>query len=346
MAVGVFKLSKSQRSFLSIIFLILNLIQVLTGVTMLSLSIYVCISVAPILFSERAELSYVFAVVAICGVNNICCWLFGLKIRLKCLNQASKKSTRSLVFAWICISFYVITYLIILARHTRKIYKHIIRAMDHSFYTGISKYLKDSNWKISIDKIQYDMQCCGAKSYKEWYEVPWLDKYQINVKSESVKQYRENGSSLYPVTPWSCCRLGFPMQCLHDPLQQTGAHSVWADQHSLTLDSLNTEGCINKLKPPIRWSLTGFILLVVVNCIVQLLIFIVVRLLYTSCRNDAILNDADGVAPGWIFGRGDCGYGGGKSLMHIMYPNSTERRRKSTSPTNDEENRLIDSHDN
>lgn len=90
MAVGVFKLTKSQRDILSIIFLVLNMIQVLTGVVMLSMSIYIYVSVAPVLYSERAEISYVFAVIGICGFNNVCCFLFGLKIRLKCLRQAYK----------------------------------------------------------------------------------------------------------------------------------------------------------------------------------------------------------------------------------------------------------------
>ncbi|KAH0811421.1 hypothetical protein GEV33_011373 [Tenebrio molitor] len=312
---------------------------------MLSMSIYIYVSVAPVLYSERAEISYVFAVIGICGFNNVCCFLFGLKIRLKCLRQAYKKSTRSLVFAWICVSFYIMAYLIILARLTKKVYKHVIRAMGHSFYIGMSKYLKDEVWKVSIDRIQYDLQCCGAHTYKEWHEVAWLDKYHVNVKSESVKQFRENGTWLLPVTPWSCCRVSFPMQCLHDPLQQARSHHVWADQPSLVADSLNTDGCLGKLKVPIKSALSTFILLVVVNCIVQLLIFLVVRILYTSCRNAAILNDPEGVAPGWIFGRGDCGYNRGKTLGDIMYP--VRRRRKSDAPrTPDEENRLLDNHDN
>lgn len=43
-----------------------------------------------------------------------------------------------------------------------------------------------------------------------------------------------------------------------------------------------------------------------------------VRILYTSSRNAVLLGDPEGLAPGWIFGRGDCGYKGGKSLPEIM----------------------------
>jgi hypothetical protein len=65
--------------------------------------------------------------------------------------------------------------------------------------------------------------------------------------------------------------VSFPMQCLHDPLQQARSHHVWADQPSLVADSLNTEGCLGKLKVPIKSALSTFILLVVVNCIVQVI---------------------------------------------------------------------------
>lgn len=46
--------------------------------------------------------------------------------------------------------------------------------------------------------------------------------------------------------------------------------------------------------------------------------FLVTRLLYTSCRNAVILGEPKGPAPGWILGRGDCGYNRGKSLGEIM----------------------------
>lgn len=50
----------------------------------------------------------------------------------------------------------------------------------------------------------------------------------------------------------------------------------------------------------------------------KLFIFLVSRILYTSARNSLLLEDPFGVAPGWIFGRGDCGYTGGKSVAEIM----------------------------
>lgn len=49
--------------------------------------------------------------------------------------------------------------------------------------------------------------------------------------------------------------------------------------------------------------------------------FCVIRILYTSARNAVVLGDPEGLAPGWIFGRGDCGYRGGKTLPEIMVHN-------------------------
>uniref|UniRef100_A0A6P7G927 Uncharacterized protein LOC114337177 n=1 Tax=Diabrotica virgifera virgifera TaxID=50390 RepID=A0A6P7G927_DIAVI len=48
------------------------------------------------------------------------------------------------------------------------------------------------------------------------------------------------------------------------------------------------------------------------------IIFMISRILYTSSRNAILLGSPGGLAPGWIFGRGDCGYSGGKTLLEIM----------------------------
>lgn len=45
---------------------------------------------------------------------------------------------------------------------------------------------------------------------------------------------------------------------------------------------------------------------------------ILTKYLFTSCRNAALLMNTGGVAPGWLFGRGDFGWNRGKTLEEIM----------------------------
>lgn len=45
---------------------------------------------------------------------------------------------------------------------------------------------------------------------------------------------------------------------------------------------------------------------------------VLTKYLFTSCRNAALLMNMAGVAPGWLFGRGDFGWNRGKTLEEIM----------------------------
>lgn len=45
---------------------------------------------------------------------------------------------------------------------------------------------------------------------------------------------------------------------------------------------------------------------------------VLIKYLFTACRNAAILMNTGGTAPGWIFGRGDFGWNRGRTLEEIM----------------------------
>lgn len=65
-----------------------------------------------------------------------------------------------------------------------------------------------------------------------------------------------------PIVPWSCCKVNFPLQCLHDPLQQVGFTNIWVDAPNTVSDSLNTKGCVEKMKAPIGWVIDGFVMII------------------------------------------------------------------------------------
>lgn len=78
-----------------------------------------------------------------------------------------------------------------------------------------------------------------------------------------------------PILPWSCCRVDFPMQCFHDPLQQIQSQHVWADQPNLVLESINTVGCLDILREPTENALIGFIIITVFIITVQVRIMFI-----------------------------------------------------------------------
>lgn len=90
MALGVFKLTHHQRYLLAIVLCILNGLQMLIGLGITVNSIYVYVAVAPGLHSERAEISFVFLVMAIFGTHVIIVYLAGMKICERCYLRAVK----------------------------------------------------------------------------------------------------------------------------------------------------------------------------------------------------------------------------------------------------------------
>ncbi|CAG9763271.1 unnamed protein product [Ceutorhynchus assimilis] len=319
MAIGLFKLSKTQRNTLSIIFYVLNIIEVLFGLSITGTSIYVCLAISPMILTEKAEIDFVFVVYIIFGVNITMTWLIGLKICQKCTNQAHKKSTRSLLLLWYCAGTNMIVTLLIITSMSRKANKHIIKSMKNSLQGGMESYLSDSESKETIDKIQYNLECCGYESYKDWYRIEWMNDKIIENKARQVEELRlDNTKFTLPVVPWSCCKVNFPLQCLHDPLQQRIYTNLWVDEPETVTNSLNTEGCLKKMRSPFGKIIESFTLIISAITILHVITILVSRILYTSCRNAILLYDQEGVAPGWLFGRGDCGYARGKTLTEIM----------------------------
>lgn len=90
MAVGVFKLTHHQRYILAIILCVLNGIQMFIGLGITVNSIYVYVAVAPGLYSERAEIGFVFLVMAVFGTHIILVYLGGMKICERCYLRAMK----------------------------------------------------------------------------------------------------------------------------------------------------------------------------------------------------------------------------------------------------------------
>ncbi|KAF7285860.1 photoreceptor outer segment membrane glycoprotein 2-like [Rhynchophorus ferrugineus] len=319
MSIGLFKLSHNQRKTLKIIFLVLNIFEILIGSMFVGVSIYVCVYISPMILTEKAEINFVFVVYALFGFNIVTNWLIGIRICCKCFSQAHKKSTRSLLLLWYFAGTNTVIMLIIIANLSKKTNRHIEKSMKNSIQSGMKNYLYDMDIKETIDTIQYNLECCGYDSYKDWHQIEWMDKTIINSGSKQVDELRYDKNKLYlPVIPWSCCKIQYPMQCFHDPIQQTAFTNLWVDAPETVADSINTKGCVEKMKGSIGCIIEGFIMLIVIVAVIHVNIFLVSRILYTSCRNAVLLYDPQGVAPGWIFGRGDCGYSRGKTLTELM----------------------------
>lgn len=90
MALFVVKLTRRQRFLTALLFSILNIIQMLLGLTLTCHAMYVYVTIAPNLYTEKAEVMFVFAVTGMYGTHVIFNYLLGMKIVEKCYKQAHK----------------------------------------------------------------------------------------------------------------------------------------------------------------------------------------------------------------------------------------------------------------
>lgn len=72
-----------------------------------------------------------------------------------------------------------------------------------------------------------------------------------------------------PVLPWSCCRLDYPMQCFHDPLQQLQSVHLWSEQPDVPVESIHAIGCLETLRAPIQRALKGYVVIAILTFIMH-----------------------------------------------------------------------------
>ncbi|XP_049940810.1 photoreceptor outer segment membrane glycoprotein 2-like [Schistocerca serialis cubense] len=190
--------------------------------------------------------------------------------------------------------------------------------LPSSLHNGMMNYLSDLEWKQVLDSLQQGLCCCGANKYADWLHTPWIHVDFLRENSHTVLRYmRVDGRALPPVLPSSCCNPFSPTPCLHDPLQQQRSLSVWRDTPQTAIDTVFDKGCLDLILQPMVELLTA---IPIVNgcCIaLQLISGILLRYIYTSARNSVLVGDPGGKAYGWIFGRGDCRFALGSSLLDI-----------------------------
>lgn len=106
MAICVFRLTRNRRFHLALAFTILDVIQVLLGLFLTCHAIYVYATVTPGMSTERAEVTFVFAVTAMYGTHVIFHYLAGIRICEKCFKQSHKldhiflKKIQSILQVW------------------------------------------------------------------------------------------------------------------------------------------------------------------------------------------------------------------------------------------------------
>ncbi|KAF5292009.1 hypothetical protein FQA39_LY14126 [Lamprigera yunnana] len=321
MPIGVIYLDEKGRNKFAKALVTLTIAQSVLGLILAIWALHICFNISPSLVTEKTHVNFVFSVIIIFGSHIFFHGLCGIHICQKCQHQSSKKCTRNVLWIWIFFGCNILIDIFVLATNIKVVSKYINKALTRSLEEGIERYLKDSYWKKTIDHMQVNLECCGVTNFRNWHRVSWLDENQLSMGHRLVKQLRlDENKPMFPVVPWSCCNIYYPLQCLHDPFQQIESAYLWKEDPAIVENSIYLKGCLAILKEPVERAFAGFIVVTIFIFIFMIFAIFVARVLYTSSRNNLMLQNDQGIAPGWIFGRGDCKWAYGPTLDQMMAP--------------------------
>lgn len=176
----------------------------------------------------------------------------------------------------------------------------IIYVLSHSYssheelHNGITKAMKNysgnSAFKIKIDRLQIEFNCCGSKKYDEWYNITWYDTKLVKGKTKDNSQGN---------TPFSCCSLTSIFPCIHHNIENTGKVYLYTPEQNL---SISTDGCyqkIRKKKQSVGWQIVGNLFLMQLS---QLALLICLRFLQTGHYVDSKFSGHSKTYTIWLIG--------------------------------------------
>ncbi|KAH8333963.1 hypothetical protein KR059_004809 [Drosophila kikkawai] len=108
-------------------------------------------------------------------------------------------------------------------------------AAETSLIRGIDMYYSCPEWKLLWDSLQWDKQCCGVHSYKDWANADWMPRREDNCTSSVL-------------APYTCCKRSCE-SCFNHFLPGAGQSSGYGSGRQqpfppLAVSSINVDGCL------------------------------------------------------------------------------------------------------
>lgn len=185
--------------------------------------------------------------------------------------------------AFIIITFILLTYIL---SHSHSSHKEL----HNGIIDAMKNYSSNSRYKVQIDRLQIEFNCCGSKKYDEWYNITWFDE----------KLLKEKGiDSSLGNTPFSCCSSKSIFPCIHHNIEITGKTYLYTPEQNL---SISTDGCYHKIrsrKMKVGWKIVGNLFLL--QCL-QIALLICLRLLQTGHYVDSKFSGHSKLYTVWLIG--------------------------------------------
>ncbi|KAH8356236.1 hypothetical protein KR200_002554 [Drosophila serrata] len=102
-------------------------------------------------------------------------------------------------------------------------------AAETALARGIDMYYSSPEWKLLWDGLQWDKECCGVHTYRDWANADWMPR-------------RDANSSFSILAPYTCCKRS--CENCFNYVPGKGHTFVTGRQKQLTVDSINMNGCL------------------------------------------------------------------------------------------------------
>ncbi|XP_055956988.1 photoreceptor outer segment membrane glycoprotein 2-like [Patella vulgata] len=87
-------------------------------------------------------------------------------------------------------------------------------AFKKGLLSSMKLYKENETVKEMIDRTQLEFRCCGSTSYKDWFEVSWINGEDINMEHPDVQSNLKHGNYYGDDVPFSCCRINSSRPCI------------------------------------------------------------------------------------------------------------------------------------
>lgn len=292
--------SEPGRQKLALALFITHLVSVLFSLMLIGMGTYIKLSIEDklSLTDDYNNDILPWMMVSMGAINMIVCGL-GAFLCVVTRDVDKRKQLRQLQLPYVCVSLFSSICVFAAAMLAFAHIGHLHNSFANGLLGAMEQYKIDPLYKEDIDVLQMEYECCGTHDYRDWFKISWISNKYLNTESKAIKASLVSGEYFNDDVPFSCCDPSAVRPCVHHNVESNDAHFEYNHQEKTTLYQ---QGCRDALMDYFSKVLSESALLVIAIFGLQILIIVGMRFLHTSVGDAIDRGNAEGDAPGWLFG--------------------------------------------
>ncbi|XP_014218495.1 CD63 antigen-like [Copidosoma floridanum] len=180
----------------------------------------------------------------------------------------------------VCVVLNVVTVWLIAGRVNVR-----TESLRDAFRAAMRLYTTRASYKLALDELQLDLECCGSLAYTDWFAFDW--QVSSDYDEPEALEYGERS------VPFSCCRRRTMLPCAHTDMRRDSTRTINCRGCALVIGRLLLRVVI------IGYSMTG--LIIATQIVIVLLLIKIIRKVIpgicpsecSCCESDFLMNGAN-----------------------------------------------------